>query len=204
MAIAVIAGLGNPGARYRGTRHSIGFQVIEAFAVRVDGTDWKEERRFRADVIRRDVGDRRCFLVRPRTYMNESGWCIAALCHYHRIPPPSVAVIYDEVNVELGRVKVSVSGSAGGHNGVEDLLEHLGEGFVRYRLGIGPKNPEQIDLKDFVLGRFTPYEQEVVNKKMSDFVDGLQLLVDRGPVVAMNRINQRNRRDNDDADREEE
>jgi PTH1 family peptidyl-tRNA hydrolase len=92
-------------------------------------------------------------------------------------------------------------GGSGGHNGVESVLGHLGEGFVRFRIGIGPKDPPEMDLKDFVLGKFTDYQQETVDKKMSEYLEGLQCLVDRGPVLAMNHINQREKKDEPDGNK---
>ncbi len=104
-----------------------------------------------------DLGPgRTLWLAKPLTFMNESGRPVGALARYHRIAPEDVAVVYDDLTIDLGLVKVSVSGSDGGHNGVASLLEHLGGGFSRLRLGIGPRNPPEMDLKDFVLSPFTP------------------------------------------------
>ena len=100
-------------------------------------------------------------------------------------------MIYDDLTIDLGLVKVSVTGSAGGHNGVASLLEHLGDGFIRYRLGIGPKQPQQIDLKDFVLGKFTPEQQTLVDQKLDHYLSGLKLLLENGADQAMNSLNRR-------------
>jgi PTH1 family peptidyl-tRNA hydrolase len=91
----------------------------------------------------------------------------------------------------VGRLKVSVNGSAGGHNGVQSLIDHLGCGFVRFRIGIGPRNPPQIDLKDFVLGRFSPADQQTIEQQISHYINGLEILFTRGLEPAMNQLNRR-------------
>jgi PTH1 family peptidyl-tRNA hydrolase len=123
--------------------------------------------------------------------MNESGCALRALANFYKLEPASIIAIYDDLTIDLGLVKVSVNGSAGGHNGVSSLLEHLGEGFVRYRLGIGPKQPAQMDLKDFVLGKFTPEQQTLVDQKLDTYVSGLTLLLEQGADRAMNTLNRR-------------
>jgi PTH1 family peptidyl-tRNA hydrolase len=103
----------------------------------------------------------------------------------------SIVTIYDDLNIDLGLVKVSVAGSAGGHNGVASLLEHLGDGFVRYRLGIGPKDPPQMDIKDFVLGKFSSIQHTLVTQQLDHYLAGLDLLLSRGAEAAMNQLNRR-------------
>jgi PTH1 family peptidyl-tRNA hydrolase len=193
MSILLVAGLGNPGREYACTRHNAGFAVIDAFAARHD-LAWRSSLRFAAKTAR---WDRRagpaCLLAKPTTYMNDSGRAVRALADFHRVPPASVIVVYDDLTIELGRVKLTQSGSAGGHNGVASLLEHLGNGFIRYRIGIGPKHPPEMDLKDFVLGKFTPEEQTIFDHHLTTYTDGLGLLIDRGPAQAMNQLNRRDR-----------
>jgi len=197
MQYILIAGLGNPGAEYDATRHNMGFRIIDAYARR-HCAPWSKEVRF--DSLAARVADPRenggppapgAILVKPQTYMNRSGECLQRICRYYRVPVDSVHVIYDDVYLELGRIKISVRGSAGGHNGVENVMEHLGEDFVRFRIGIGPKDPPEMKLRDFVLSKFTDYQQALVDKKLPEYVEGLQCLVDRGPVLAMNHVNMR-------------
>jgi PTH1 family peptidyl-tRNA hydrolase len=102
-----------------------------------------------------------------------------------------MVVLYDDLNIDLGLVKISVTGSAGGHNGVASLLQHLGDGFIRYRLGVGPKQPPQMDLKDFVLGKFTPEQQTIIDQSLDHYLSGLQLLLEQGTERAMNSLNRR-------------
>lgn len=191
MSVTVIAGLGNPGREYAATRHNLGFAVVDALAA-AEGLQWKHDSRFEAATARWDVrpGVTR-LLVKPQTFMNESGRSLRAVLGFHKLPPAALIAAYDDLNIALGLVKVSVTGSAGGHNGVASLLEHVGDGFTRYRLGIGAARPAGMDLKDFVLGKFTPPETTLIDQKLTTLVDGLRLLLDQGPARAMNLLNRR-------------
>ncbi len=192
MSISIVAGLGNPGRDYADTRHNYGWIVIDALARRL-GLSWRGQVRFEAEVARWDpTSSRTVWLVKPLTFMNESGRSLGAFARFHKAEPAEVAVVYDDLTIDLGLRKVSHLGSAGGHNGVASVLEHLGQGFARYRLGIGPKNPPQMDLKDFVLGKFTPDQLSLVNSTLETTLDGLELLLNQGVAHAMNQLNRRN------------
>lgn len=194
MPVTLLAGLGNPGAKYAGTRHNLGFEVVDALA-QAEKLSWKHEARFEADVARWNVrpGETR-WLVKPQTYMNESGRALRRLLDFLKLPPDALAVAYDEMNIELGRVKLSVDGSAGGHNGIASLLEHVGNGFVRYRLGIGSATrPPGMDLADYVLGKFSLSEQQLIDQNLDSFVEGARLLFTSSPAEAMNRLNRKTR-----------
>lgn len=191
MSISLVAGLGNPGRDYANTRHNLGWVVIEALA-RKRGLTWQSKPAFEAEIARWDYapGCTR-WLVKPLTFMNESGRSVAAVARYYKLPPADVAVLYDDINIDVGLVKISEAGSAGGHNGVSSLLEHLGPDFVRFRLGIGPKQPSAMDLKDFVLGKFTTDQSILIQQKLTHYIDGLELLLTRGASSAMNQLNRR-------------
>lgn len=191
MFLSLVAGLGNPGREYEATRHNLGWVVLDALALR-HRLEWRPEPQFDATVARWDLAPGRSrWLVKPLTFMNDSGRAVAAFARFHRIGVPAIAAVYDDLTIDLGLVKITASGSAGGHNGVSSLLAHLGEGFVRYRLGIGPKQPVQMELADFVLGKFTPEQQLIVSQKLDYYVNGLDLLLSRGTAAAMNQINRR-------------
>lgn len=191
MSISLVAGLGNPGREYENTRHNLGFVVIDAFA-RKHGLSWKRQAGFDAETARWDrASGQTLILVKPQTFMNESGRSLQSLSGFYKVPPAAITAIYDDLTIDLGLVKISVTGSAGGHNGVASLLEHLGDGFIRYRLGIGPKQPAQMDLKDFVLGKFTPEQQSLVDQKLDHYLSGLSLLIEQGADRAMNSLNRR-------------
>lgn len=191
MSLLLVAGLGNPGRDYENTRHNLGFAVVSALA-RKQGVSWKHQAAFEAETARWDrAAGHTVVLAKPLTYMNDSGRSLRKLADYYKIPIDSVIVAYDDINIDLGLVKVSVTGSAGGHNGVASLLEHLGNGFTRFRLGIGPKQPPQMDMKDFVLGKFTSAQQDLVDKTLETYVSGLALLIEQGADRAMNSLNRR-------------
>jgi len=190
MSIAVIAGLGNPGQKYRNTRHNIGFDVVDRLAVQLNGT-WRPEARFEAEVATVQAGEHKLLLAKPQTYMNDSGRSLGAVLRYHKLGPESLLVAYDDLTLDLGRAKLSVSGSSGGHNGIADLLERVGPGFVRYRIGIGAKPVKEMDLADYVLSQFKPAEREIIADRMPDFLDHIRLIIDKGIETAFNNINQR-------------
>jgi PTH1 family peptidyl-tRNA hydrolase len=191
MSISLVVGLGNPGREYELTRHNLGWVAVDAFASRL-GIAWRNAPEFDSLVARRDLGPGRTqWLMKPQTFMNESGRAVAALARYHRIAPEGVAAVYDDLTIDLGLVKVSVSGSDAGHNGVASLLEHLGAGFARFRLGTGPKQPPEMDIRDFVLARFTFDQLTLIQQKTDTYVQGLELLLASGADRAMNQLNRR-------------
>jgi len=190
MSISLVAGLGNPGREYEASRHNVGWVVLDAFAKK-QGLTWKLVGQFEAEVARWDTPGRTRWLIKPLTFMNASGTSVRAFSRFFKIPPVDIAAVYDDITIDVGLVKVSNKGSAGGHNGVASLLEQVGDGFSRYRLGIGPKQPSQMDLSDFVLGKFTSEQQTLLTQKLETHVLGLELLLSRGTEAAMNQLNRR-------------
>jgi PTH1 family peptidyl-tRNA hydrolase len=191
MSISLVAGLGNPGREYASTRHNLGWIVVDAFVHQL-GLAWKSQPQFRAEIARWDrPGLPTCYFVKPLTFMNESGSAVGPIARFYKIEAPAIVAVYDDLTIDLGLVKVSVTGSAGGHNGVASLLDGVGDGFIRYRLGIGPKEPPQMDLKDFVLGKFTSDQQILVTQQLAQYLSGLELLLSRGAEAAMNQLNRR-------------
>jgi PTH1 family peptidyl-tRNA hydrolase len=193
MSISLVAALGNPGRDYESTRHNLGWVVLDALAKK-HGLTWKHAPQFEAELARWDSADGTRWLVKPQTFMNGSGHAIGAVARFYKIDLGEIAVVYDDLTIDLGLAKVTVTGSAGGHNGVSSVLDHLGDGFVRYRLGIGPKQPPQIDMADFVLGKFTSEQHILVNQKLDHYVSGLELLLSRGVEPAMNQLNRRDQK----------
>ncbi|MBC8010272.1 MAG: aminoacyl-tRNA hydrolase [Burkholderiales bacterium] len=191
MSISLVAGLGNPGRAYAATRHNAGWMVVEALAG-AEKLSWQTQDRFEAETARWDFAPgHTVWLAKPLTFMNLSGRAIQKLAAFHKVPPAAITVVYDDLTIDLGLMKVAVKGSAGGHNGIADLLARMGDGFVRYRLGIGPKLPREMDLKDYVLGRFTDEQLILFNQQLPRFTSGLRLLLAQGPDQAMNQLNRR-------------
>lgn len=191
MSITLVAGLGNPGRDYAATRHNAGWRLLDAVAQRA-GLSWRSEKAFEAEICRWSRPDGQVLLLaKPQTYMNDSGRSLAALAAYFKVGNRAITVAYDDIAIELGRVKISTQGSAGGHNGIASILQHLGDGFVRFRIGIGPKSPPQMDLKDFVLGKFDPDQKTLFDNNLDEMMSGLELLLTSGPARAMNTLNRK-------------
>jgi PTH1 family peptidyl-tRNA hydrolase len=191
MFFSLVAGLGNPGRDYDQTRHNLGWVVLDALA-RKNGLRWRHSSQFNAEIARWDAGGAQPrWLVKPLTFMNESGRAVGLMARYHKLEVKEIVAVHDDLTIDLELVKVSVGGSAGGHNGVASLIEHLGAGFARYRLGVGPKTPAQMELSDYVLGKFTPDQQILITQKLEYYVQGLELLLSRGLEPAMNQLNRR-------------
>ena len=179
-----IVGLGNPGAEYVGTRHNVGLEVVEELARR-----WEVRLRAWKSVARVAVaGDRGVLLAQPQTFMNASGDAVGRLAAYHKIEPSDVLVVVDEVQLPLGRLRLRASGSAGGHNGLKSVIQYLGSGFPRLRIGVGRGDPRW-DLADHVLSAFRHDEREIVARAIGRAADAVELFVDEGVHAAMNRYN---------------
>lgn len=179
-----IVGLGNPGREYAGTRHNIGFDVLDEVARRwhVQLRPWKSV----ADVA--VVGTRGVVLVEPQTYMNLSGDAVSRIAAFHKLDPTDVLVVVDEVQLPLGRLRVRRNGSAGGHNGLKSIIQHIGAEFPRLRVGVGRGDPRW-DLADHVLSKFGREEREAVADLVSRAADAVELFADEGLEVVMNRFN---------------
>ncbi|MEM8866659.1 MAG: aminoacyl-tRNA hydrolase [Verrucomicrobiota bacterium] len=190
MSIAVIAGLGNPGSKYRKTRHNLGFHLIDRFAAK-HGAKWKMEQKFEAETAIITIDDKKVILVKPQTFMNASGRSISAILRYRKMSAEHLLIIYDDITLDLARAKLSRDGSAGGHNGVSDLLDTVGAGFFRYRIGIGAKPHKEMDLADYVLSKFSRTEDALVESRTPDYIEHLQQIIHLGPEPSMNFINQR-------------
>jgi PTH1 family peptidyl-tRNA hydrolase len=190
----LVVGLGNPGSRYAQTRHNIGFDAVDCLAQRW-GLTLKEERRFQAEFAEGSVPRLgRVRLLKPLTYMNESGRAIRAVLDWYKLPPESVLVIYDDLDLPLGRLRLRLSGSAGGHNGMKSAIAHLGtQQFPRLRVGIGRAGPPGTQRRDetvsHVLGHFTPAEKPFVDQLLTLVADAVDTCLKDGVELAMNRYN---------------
>lgn len=190
MSIQVVAGLGNPGPEYINTRHNVGWIAVDAF-VSDAGVEWQRNRKFDADIATVSVADRRVLFVKPLKYMNLSGVVLGKVASFYKVPGRDFAVIYDELQLETGSLKVSVRGGAGGHNGATDVIKHLGPDWVRVRVGVGPKRPQQIAMTDFVLGKFTPEDDQKIAAAVPRFLQAIRSLLTHGPEKTMNTFNQK-------------
>ncbi len=155
----LIVGLGNPGAEYDGTRHNIGFEAIDAFAKANDFDPWINKKDMKCLMATARLGDTQVIALKPTTFMNLSGEAVQAVAHFYKIPTERIVAVYDEIDIDFGQIRLRTGGSSAGHNGVKSLIQHLGEDFGRVRVGIGPKDPDQMDSADFVLAKFSKEQQ---------------------------------------------
>ncbi len=185
----LIVGLGNPGPKYAGTRHNIGFMAVEALATRWGGT-WVEEKKFKARMSRANVEGDAIHLCEPLTLMNLSGEAVGAVSDYYRIPPANVLVIVDDVNLAFGQLRLRPGGGTGGHNGLSSIEQHLASAdYPRLRVGIGRPPGEGRELSGFVLGKFAG-EETAALPGVLDSVDGaVACRLRHGVERAMNEFN---------------
>lgn len=192
MSYSVVVGLGNPGTEYSNTRHNLGFLVLDALATHY-GASWKKSRDFKAEIAEIQIQDNKIQLLKPLDYMNRSGGVLNRFLKYYKIAPENVIVVYDDVGLDLGILKISLNSGSGGHNGIQDIINHVANRFVRFRIGIGPKLPSQMSLSDFVLGKFTDNEKSVLTSGIDLYIKGIHFLINNGIEKAMNQFNQRNK-----------
>ena len=183
----LVAGLGNPGATYRPTRHNVGFRAANRLAARDPSARWQE--RATAHVAQARLADQRVLLLKPQTYMNRSGEVVAPTLADLDLPPTALLVLHDDVDLPLGRLKVKAGGGHGGHNGLKSLMAELdARDFVRIRLGVGRPEPGG-DVVEWVLGAFTDEEQAPLTEMLDRAVDAALTVLTDGAGAAANRFN---------------
>ena len=188
----LIAGLGNPGSKYEGTRHNMGFMTADVLAERwsVNFSDHKGLAMLGKGVMNLSGRNVKFFLAKPLTYMNESGNAVASISAYYQIEPDHIVVIHDDMDLDFGRIKVKAGGSAGGHNGIKSIIAHLGsDEFPRIRIGIGRAEDPETDLAEHVLGEFTKEEQKHIFEILGYVAQGVELIVTQGVQQAQSKLN---------------
>ncbi len=173
---AIIVGLGNPGTQYERTRHNIGFVSIDHIAaklgVRIDRA------KFHALITEARIGTSRVLLMKPDTFMNNSGIAVGEAAAFYKIPPERVVVLHDEISFAPGIIRIRRKGSAGGHNGLKSIIERLpGEGFPRVKIGVGQKPSPEYDLADWVLGKLSKDDADKIAERLDDIYDAVRLMV---------------------------
>lgn len=184
----VIAGLGNPGGKYEKTRHNVGFQVIDRIAEKYHiNMNMKKHKAVCGTGVVEGV---KVLLVKPQTYMNLSGESIREVLDFYKVDPEEeFLVIYDDVSLNPGQLRIRKKGSAGGHNGIKNIIQHLGtQVFPRIKVGVGEK-PEGYDLADYVLGRFSKEDEKLMSEAFERAVQAAAELLTEGPDKAMNDFN---------------
>lgn len=184
----LIVGLGNPGREYENTRHNAGYMVVDALAEKC-GMDVLEKKH-KALIGKGIVAGQKCVLMKPLTYMNLSGESVIDACHYYKIDPTmELIVISDDISLDVGKLRIRKKGSAGGHNGLKNIIAHFGnDTFMRLKVGVGNK-PPRMDLADYVLGHFTEDERELMREAAKRGAQAIEAILTEGPDKAMNLFN---------------
>lgn len=183
----LIVGLGNPGREYESTRHNAGFLVVDRLAEKMGIS--VSTRKFLGFTGSGMLGGEKVLLLKPQTYMNASGESVRAAADFYKLEPAQVIVVYDDISLDVGSVRIRAKGSAGGHNGMKSIIAHLGtEEYPRVRVGIGDK-PPGMDLAGYVLSHFPKNEREALEPALADAADAVERLITCGVQAAMNRYN---------------
>lgn len=193
MDLQLLVGLGNPGDRYSDTRHNVGFMVLDRLSQDA-GSSFRQQSRLHAELSEIGSGSQRLRLLKPTTYMNESGRSIRAVLDWFGLDASQLLVLVDDMDLPLGRLRLRANGSAGGHNGLRSTIAHLGsESFARLRIGIGApsSNPQERRERtvSHVLGRFSEQERPIVDKVLEEVIAGITLIRSQGLERAGNRLN---------------
>ena len=184
----IVAFLGNPGLKYNGTRHNAGFMAADAMekklGVRIN------KMRFKALTQTVDIGSHKVLLMKPQTYMNLSGRSVLQLSAYFGIPPQRIIVMFDDISLEPGRLRVRAEGSAGGHNGIKSIIQELGsQDFPRVKIGVGAKPNPEYDLAAWVLSTFSASEEKALAVSLKNAADAALSIIDNGVPETANRFN---------------
>ena len=182
----VVVGLGNPGAQYANTPHSVGFEVVDKIAESC-GAVWEEKRQFKCLMARVSIAGQPVILVKPQTFMNLSGESVAPVVKYHNATPADLLVVQDDIDLPLGRMRIRKGGSCGGHNGVRNIIERLGtQAFTRLKIGVGKDSANVIG---HVLGKFDPVTRKTIDLVVAEAVKAAEAVLRDGPDKAMNAYN---------------
>ena len=187
----LIAGLGNPTREYEKTRHNVGFEAIDILADKAGTT--VTEKKHKALYGKGYIGGQKVILAKPQTYMNLSGESIREIADFYKIEPENIIILCDDINLAEGQLRKRLKGSAGGHNGLKNIISHLGtQEFPRIRIGVGEK-PRGMDLADYVLGRFPKEQQAVMEEAYRDAAEAACMMIEDGADAAMNHYNRKNK-----------
>jgi PTH1 family peptidyl-tRNA hydrolase len=186
----MIVGLGNPGAQYEPTRHNAGFWFLDEIA-RQAGASFRIESKFHAEVSKVNLGGSAVWLLKPTTFMNRSGQAVVALASYYKVDVESILVAHDELDLPPGQLRLKQGGGHAGHNGLRDIISHLGKEYHRLRIGIGRPQQSGRPVADYVLGSPSKIDREQIEDAVDDAVRSLELIVSGEMSKAMNRLHSR-------------
>ena len=183
----IIAGLGNPTREYEKTRHNVGFEVIDVLADMLGTT--VEEKKFKGLYGRGIIGGEKVLLLKPQTFMNLSGESVKAAADFYKVDHEHIIIIYDDISLDVGQLRIRKKGSAGGHNGIKNIIAHLGtQEFPRIKVGVGDK-PKKMDLADYVLSRFSKEDRAAMEDAFKEAAKAVEVMITEGMDTAMNQFN---------------
>ena len=184
----IVCGLGNPGTQYENTRHNAGFMAIDTIAEKI-GADVKKLK-FKSLTAHVTLGGVRCLLMKPSTFMNNSGEAVAEAMNFYKLTPDKLLIIYDDISLDVGRLRIRQKGSDGGHNGIKSIILHTNsDKFPRIRIGVGAKPHPDYDLADWVLSGFPKEQAEALEQSLSNAASAAELMVQGKINEAMNKFN---------------
>jgi len=187
--LKLIVGLGNPGTEYSRTRHNAGFHYVDELAAR-HGATFRSEPRHRAELARARIAETEVWLLKPMSYMNHSGDPLRSVASFYKVPLEAILVAYDELDFPAGIVRLKQGGGAGGHNGMRDVIAHMGDAFWRLRIGIGHPG-DRAQVLDYVLGRPSAADAALIEDALLAAADMLPVMITEGAQIAMNRLHSR-------------
>lgn len=184
----LLIGLGNPGEKYRDTRHNIGFSFLDSLSSKY-GFSFTDSK-WKAKACKTTLWQEAVVVAKPETFMNLSGSAVGAIASYYKIPPEKIVVVHDDLDLPVGRVKMVIDRGPGGHNGIASIITHINsKKFARVRIGVGRPIPEKMEVSSFVLGKFDPADARIVEDLFADIEHALHLYMQQGVAAAMNFIN---------------
>ncbi len=185
----LIVGLGNPGKKFEKTRHNIGFRAIDEFSGKNNFPDFKSSKKFLAEISEGQIAGQKVILSKPQTFMNESGKSVKILNTKYKIPDTNLFVVHDDIDLPLGKIRISIGRSSAGHKGVQSIIKELKtKGFVRFRIGIKPQEKER-KTERFVLEKFKKDEEKFLKEAIKKTIDAIEMTIMEGVEKAMNEYN---------------
>ena len=183
----IVVGLGNPGSKYQNTRHNIGFEALDYIADKNNVSVTKAK--FSALYGVWETDGKKIMLLKPQTFMNLSGEAVVQAAKFYKVPAENIIVIFDDISLDVGKMRIRQKGSAGGHNGIKSIIAHMGQDFPRIKMGVGQKPHPDYDLADWVLGKFTDADKKILSERFEDVHKAVKLMADGDIQKAMNLYN---------------
>ena len=186
----LIVGLGNPGTKYKKTWHNIGFVAIDNIADEFNFDNFKSENKFKSDIATGQINNTKIILAKPQTYMNNSGEAVRAIAKYYKIKPKDIIVIHDDIDLPLGRLKIITGSSAGGHNGIKSIIQHIKtKDFARIKIGVATPKKDRMDSADYVLAKVGLLQSGKTKEAIKKTTSAIEEVVSGDLVSAMNKLN---------------